>query len=953
MTTRQKAAATVTRASTRATRATSQLEPSLPAPTRGTRATAAKSTRAPPAQPAEKKVTVAAKKTVSRTPTVVTVSPDTDREPIKAFLRIRPEVAAGDGSKRAPYLESLSDKAVRMQDLSRDDPHSQSGIPRFRLSTAPTSSIYTFTHVFPPDTQQPEFFSKTTLPLVRGLLDGENGLLFAYGVTNSGKTYTMQGGSHESSAGILPRTLDVLFNSIEGLQGNSKYRPSRLNGIELNDASIFSRAPSLDNFTLPMQEPVLGEVLAEHLDTSTVIDTDNDSTTLKVDRNYEYSVWLSYAEVYNEKIYDLLNDVEDVGAGASRSQPILLTRKALAMKPSPPSDNLDGDGPAGKYISGLTQARVGSAKEAKKLVKLGQLHRRVFGTLANSQSSRSHGIVTLKLLRKHRGEKDEPSSYMTSRLTLIDLAGSERSKNTQATGDRLKEAGNINKSLMVLGQCIEVMRANQKRVAQSLGGSQTQRSDTRDVKKSLALVPFRHSKLTEVLMDYFTGEGHVTMIININPYDTGFDENSNVMKFAALARDVSTAAPTQRAPPTGQRTLAKAGSSQLTKPNEPHLRKVVLSTNGRSGRKFSEAQLQVVEEDEDVDEEADSEEEPLNGLVDALFDEIEGLRLQLFEAEMRSAVVEAETRQEVMREMEERIQEIEKRFARRLMNEVELNERRMDAKIDMLHRSGMIGKSPSKARHPQRDRDDRDDEIEEVPESEEEVSSDDHKPSRFASLRSDAVSPLAGRSKTQTKQIRVPAAAGPSHSQSPSDDNEATETDSQDSLPPDIGDDDDDETDEEAAPVDSDDWIPASDRPSTTLSHMASASLPHLNQAPYPIFEKDVKAGRTQARPSSKKMSVSELTRDMEDLGLKKEKTPPRRSIRGTQRPAKVPAIDEDDDEEAIIVPNAKSGDGQKKKKKQLGSKQVFTDARIEQATEQLAKSDSGKNIRRMARGSK
>ena len=128
----------------------------------------------------------------------------------------------GDESRSAPYLESLSETAVRMLDPSRDDAHNYSGIPRFRLSAAPTSSIYTFTHVFPPSTQQTDFFVKTTLPLVRNLLDGEDGLLFAYGVTNSGKTYTMQGGSHESSAGILPRAIDVLFNSIEGLQGSSK-----------------------------------------------------------------------------------------------------------------------------------------------------------------------------------------------------------------------------------------------------------------------------------------------------------------------------------------------------------------------------------------------------------------------------------------------------------------------------------------------------------------------------------------------------------------------------------------------------------------------------------------------------------------------------------------------------------------------------------------------------------
>lgn len=190
-----------------------------------------------------------------------------------------------------------------------------------------------------------------------------------------------------------------------------------MDGIELNDSSsIFSRAPSLDNITLPTQQPILGDVLAEHFGTSTSSEVDHDPTTLKVDRNYEYSIWLSYAEVYNEKIYDLLTNVEDAGAGSLRAQPILLTRKALSLKPTPPSDNLDTDGPIGKYISGLTHVHVDSAKEAKKLVKMGQLHRQVFGTLANSQSSRSHGIVTIKLLRKHRGEKDVSSNSRFSNV---------------------------------------------------------------------------------------------------------------------------------------------------------------------------------------------------------------------------------------------------------------------------------------------------------------------------------------------------------------------------------------------------------------------------------------------------------------------------------------------------------------------------------------------------------
>jgi kinesin family member 20 len=106
----------------------------------------------------------------------------------------------------------------------------------------------------------------------------------------------------------------------------------------------------------------------------------------------------------------------------------------------------------------------------------------------------------------------DPTSVQISRLTLVDLAGSERTKHTNTTGDRLKEAGNINKSLMVLGQCMEILRSNQRKIAASLGTnteSANTRVDTRDVKKGLAIVPFRHSKLTEALMDYFVGDGKV------------------------------------------------------------------------------------------------------------------------------------------------------------------------------------------------------------------------------------------------------------------------------------------------------------------------------------------------------------------------------------------------------------------------------------------------------------
>ena len=83
------------------------------------------------------------------------------------------------------------------------------------------------------------------------------------------------------------------------------------------------------------------------------------------------------------------------------------------------------------------------------MFRAGQRARQVFGTLANRESSRSHGIFTIKVIRIHNGAPQDPDSAVVSRLAIVDLAGSERTRNTQTTGDRLKEAGNINKSLMV------------------------------------------------------------------------------------------------------------------------------------------------------------------------------------------------------------------------------------------------------------------------------------------------------------------------------------------------------------------------------------------------------------------------------------------------------------------------------------------------------------------------
>jgi kinesin family protein 20 len=193
----------------------------------------------------------------------------------------------------------------------------------------------------------------------------------------------------------------------------------RLHGIEPAD-STDSKAPQI------APDPALAEVLGQHLDV-TPSDADIDPTTLKVDRNYEYTIWISYAEVYNEKVYDLLTSVREDSSVApdgshsrTANKSLVLARTALPLRPSPPSDNLDSS-INGKYIAGLRQFRVHSAAQAKSLVKLGQLHRRVFGTLANSESSRSHGMVIIKVVRGHRGERNVSLDIDTLTRSVSDV----------------------------------------------------------------------------------------------------------------------------------------------------------------------------------------------------------------------------------------------------------------------------------------------------------------------------------------------------------------------------------------------------------------------------------------------------------------------------------------------------------------------------------------------------
>ncbi|WVQ99831.1 hypothetical protein IAU59_006974 [Kwoniella sp. CBS 9459] len=611
-------------------------------------------------------------------------------ESLQAYLRIRPSPSdlesSGSASVR-PYLEVQSETDVLMRAPTDSSRHH---IPK-------PPHIFSFDKVFPPTTPQSGFFTTTTLPLVEKLLQGENGLLFAYGVSNSGKSYTIQGGSTSSATdrGVLPRAIDVVFNSIDGLESKANLKPQGLADVVLSverDDAIPLNDP------LAASEPRIED-------------------TVKVDRNFSYAVFVSYAEVYNEKIFDLLDAVlpstpstPGTGRGRVTSNGLprasntfgfsgalnssfnlaamanggggVLKRHALALKNDPEGN--------GKYIAGLKDVRVRTREEALAVFRCGQSARQVFGTIANRESSRSHGIFTIKVVRIHNGAPNDPDSAQVSRLAIVDLAGSERTRNTQTTGDRLKEAGNINKSLMVLGQCLEVLRANQQKMATQTAPG---------VKKKFAVVPFRHSKLTEVFQNFFVGDGRAVIIVNVNPYDTGFDENSHVMRFSAIAREIQTTASNKVGFPLLKRQISTQFSAFKHAVSGPMKIKVTVPVIPKTDAKPSavlpekklamdresqgfvmvEEELEVVEESEESEDEDDKD-----ALVEYLFDQLKEMKTRLYESEMRNASVEVEVREEVAKEMQQAMQRMQQDFARQFSEQVAANELKTDRKIDII-----------------------------------------------------------------------------------------------------------------------------------------------------------------------------------------------------------------------------------------------------------------------------
>ncbi|EFB24034.1 hypothetical protein PANDA_020527, partial [Ailuropoda melanoleuca] len=206
------------------------------------------------------------------------------------------------------------------------------------------------------------------------------------------------------------------------------------------------------------------------------------------------SVSMSYLEIYNEVIRDLLN-------------------------PSSGFLDLREDSRGSIQIAGITEVSTSNAQEITQLLTRGNRQRTQEPTAANKTSSCSHAVLQVTVRQRSRGA-DVLEEVRVGRLFMVDLAGSERASQTQNRGKRMKEGAHINRSLLALGNCINALSEK--------GGSRAQ------------YVNFRDSKLTRLLKDALGGNSCTVMIAHISPASTSFEESRTTLLYADRAKNIKT-----------------------------------------------------------------------------------------------------------------------------------------------------------------------------------------------------------------------------------------------------------------------------------------------------------------------------------------------------------------------------------------------------------------------------
>ncbi|KAI9837929.1 MAG: Kinesin heavy chain, partial [Thelocarpon superellum] len=318
------------------------------------------------------------------------------------------------------------------------------------LNSKEAAGSFTFDRVFDMNSRQTDVFDFSIRPTVDDILNGYNGTVFAYGQTGAGKSFTMM-------------------------------------GADIDDEEARGVIPRI-------VEQIFASILASP-------------------GNIEYTVKVSYMEIYMERIRDLL---------------------------APQNDNLPvhEEKNRGVYVKGLLEIYVSSVQEVYEVMRRGGAARAVAATNMNQESSRSHSIFVVTVTQKNV----ETGSAKSGQLFLVDLAGSEKVGKTGASGQTLEEAKKINKSLSALGMVINSLT---------------------DGKSSH--IPYRDSKLTRILQESLGGNSRTTLIINCSPSSYNDAETLSTLRFGVRAKAIKNKAKINaELSPAELKALLKKAQTQVT-----------------------------------------------------------------------------------------------------------------------------------------------------------------------------------------------------------------------------------------------------------------------------------------------------------------------------------------------------------------------------------------------------
>ena len=267
----------------------------------------------------------------------------------------------------------------------------------------------------------------------------------------------------------------------------------------------------------------------------------------------DYTVRVSYLEIYQENLEDLLAGAASGAAGAGSSSSSGGGGAAGKGK----GLRLMDDAKKGVVVLGLEEVNCKNSEATIALLKKGVLNRQTAATLCNKQSSRSHSVFTLKVVVKQTNTAGE-EEVRAGQLNLVDLAGSECIGRSGAKNERAREAGNINQSLLTLGRCITALTEGH------------------------AHIPFRDSKLTRLLQESLGGRAKTCIIATLSPVASNVDETLSTLEYALKAKSIKNK-PELNTRSTS-RTLIKEYNSEIES-----LKSMLMATREKNGVYLSPA----------------------------------------------------------------------------------------------------------------------------------------------------------------------------------------------------------------------------------------------------------------------------------------------------------------------------------------------------------------------------